>query len=257
VGGMIPMDYTPPGLQDFQFEGLWGVSWLTKPMVQLIVSVVLVLVVWLWASRRLSVKPSKRQWWFEYFYDFIRNGVSRDIIGPGYQRWTPLLLALFFLILVNNLFGEFFYFMFPTFSNIGYVYGLVIVVYVAFVGAGIAAHGVSYFRIATVPDGVPKWLYPIIIPLEILSTFIVRPLTLSVRLFANMFAGHMSLLVFIGGGTYLLIESDKILYNISGVLSLLLSVFIFALELFIGCLQAYVFTVLTAQYIASSQGEGH
>jgi F-type H+-transporting ATPase subunit a len=249
--------FTTPGIDDFNFGGLWGVSWLNKPMIQLIVSVILVAAVWVWAARKLSVKPTKRQWTFEFLYDYIRNSVGRDIIGHNYQRWTPLLLAIFFLVIVNNIFGEFFYFMFPTFSNIGYVYGLVIVVYITFIVAGIKAHGPGYFRLATVPSGVPKWLYPIIIPLEILSTFIVRPVTLSVRLFANMFAGHMSVLVFITGGAYLLTYAHNALYNVSGVLSLVLGMAIIALELFIGYLQAYVFTVLTAQYIASSLDGGH
>jgi len=260
MGVWLPLEgggYTPPSVEDFNFPGLFGISWLTKPMLQLIVSVVVIVAIWVWGARRLKVVPDKKQWYFEFVYDYLRNTVGRDIIGQGFQKWMPLLVAMFSLILVNNLFGEFFYFMFPTFSNVGYVYGLVLVVFVVYVGIGIKTHGLRYFKLATVPDGVPLALYPIIIPLEILSTFIVRPLTLTVRLFANMFAGHMSVLVFVVGGTYLLTYSHNLMYNLSGGLSWVMAMAIMALELFIGFLQAYVFTILTAQYIASSIGGGH
>ncbi|MCL2316417.1 MAG: F0F1 ATP synthase subunit A [Actinomycetia bacterium] len=261
TSGWIPMDgggFTPPSTEDFNFSGLMnGAAWLNKPMLQLVISVILIAVVFVWGSRNLQIVPGKRQWTFEFLYDYIRNTVGRDVIGRDYQKWMPLLFPMFLLIIVNNWFGEFFYFMFPTFSNIGYVYGLVILVFVLFIGVGIKAHGIAYFKLATAPADVPKLLWIIIIPLEILSTFVVRPVTLSVRLFANMFAGHMSVLVFIGGGTYLLTYANNILFNVSGGLSWVLGMAIIGLELFIGYLQAYVFTILTAQYIASSINVGH
>jgi F-type H+-transporting ATPase subunit a len=96
----------------------------------------------------------------------------------------------------------------------------------------------------------------LIIPLEFLSNFIVRPITLALRLFANMFAGHLVVLVFVVGGT-LLLESGQLFYMAAGGVSLLFSFAIFGLEIFVGVLQAYIFTVLTAQYVSSALAEEH
>ena len=94
-------------------------------------------------------------------------------------------------------------------------------------------------------------------PIEALSNFIVRPLTLGLRLFGNLFAGHLVVLVFVVGGSYLLTQSGNVLYQVAGGVSLLFSFGIFALELLVSSLQAYIFTVLTAQYVASSLAEDH
>ena len=249
--------FVMPGVESFQFGGMFGVPWLTKPMIQLFLAVVFVVAVWLIAARRLHVRPTKVQFFFEFVYDFVRNGIARNMIGPGYQRFVPLLVSMFSLIIISNWFGEFFLLMFPTFSNVGYVYGMVVFVYILYVAAGFAAHGPGYLKQALIPSGVPVYMIPIIVPMEFLSTFITRPLTLSIRLFANMFAGHLVVLIFVLGGSYLVGVSGNILYNASGVLSLVMSMVMMALEVFIGFLQAYVFTMLTASYISSSMQEGH
>ncbi len=95
------------------------------------------------------------------------------------------------------------------------------------------------------------------IPLEFLSNFITRPLTLALRLFANMFAGHLIIMIFVVGGGFLLTYPHSFGYNLAGGVSIIFSFAIFALELFVGLLQSYVFTVLTAQYIASSVSVEH
>jgi len=259
---MIPMNgvWKTPGEDDFNFAPIWNVpwlSWLNKPMLQLIIAAVLVIVIWLVAARRLKVRPTKGQFFFEFVYDFIRNGVGRDMIGPEYKRWVPLLVGMFSLIVINNWFGEIFLLMFPTFSNIGYVYGMVILVYCVYVGAGIQAHGAGYLKKALVPPGLPVYMYPIVIPLEFISAFITRPVTLSVRLFANMFAGHLVVLVFVTGGSFLVTYAGNLVYNLAGGLSLIMSMAILGLELFIGFLQAYIFTILTASYISTSISEEH
>jgi len=257
---MIPMDWKAPGAEDFYFPPFWdvpGLSWLNKPMLQLIMAVTLVIVVWVVVARRLKVRPTKGQFFFEFVYDFIRNTIARDLIGKDYKRWVPLLVGMFSMIVINNWFGEFFLLMFPTFSNVGYVYGMVILVYLLYVGAGIKAHGPGYLKKALVPAGLPAFMYPLIIPLEFISAFITRPLTLSIRLFANMFAGHLVVLVFVVGGGFLLTYAGNLLYNAAGLLALVFAMIILALELFVGFLQAYIFTILTAQYISSSISEEH
>lgn len=251
--------YTPPGVEDFVFDGgfIPGVEWVNKTFVQAVISAVLILVFWLLAARKLRMVPGKGQFFNEYIYDFIRNGVARDILGHDYRRYLPYLLGLFSFVLVNNLFGLIPIFMFPTFSNIGYAWGLALLSWLIYNVAGVARHGGRYFKNMLIPAGVPWWLYPIIVPIEALSNFIVRPLTLGLRLFGNLFAGHLVVLVFVVGGSYLLTQSSNVFYQVAGGVSLLFSFGIFALELLVSSLQAYIFTVLTAQYVASSLAEEH
>lgn len=254
----VPLEYHTPGVDDFKFPGTFGVSWLDKPFWQVIIATVLVIGLWLWLSHSMKVVPGKRQVLAEYCYDFIRNTLVRDIIGPGFRKWLPYLVALFSFVLINNWFGELFVFMFPTFSHVGYVYGLALVSWVVYISAGIRAQGpLKFFRNSVLPKGVPWFLWILIIPLEFLSNFITRPITLALRLFVNMFAGHLIIMIFVVGGGYLLTYSGNPLFNVTGALSIVFSFALFALELFVGFLQAYVFTVLSAQYVASSIAEDH
>ncbi len=260
---LIPLEgghgggYQAPGVDDFRFPGIFGIDWFNKPLVLAIIAAIIVALGWYLASRNLKVVPSKAQFAAEFLYDLVRNTVARDILGHGYQKYLPWLLGLFFFILVNNWFGEFFLFMLPTASNIGYAYGLALVTWVVYVGAGFKKHGIGYLKRAVLPEGVPWYLWWLIIPLEFLSNFITRPVTLALRLFANMFAGHLVVLVFVVGGSFLLTYENNIGYNIAGGASLIFSYAIFALELFVGLLQAYIFVVLSAQYVHSSLAEEH
>ena len=148
--------------------------------------------------------------------------------------------------------------MYPTFSNVGYAYGLAILSWLIYIGAGFQKWGFGGFlKKALLPEGVPGYLLPIVIPLEFLATFITRPITLALRLFANLFAGHLVVMVFVVGGGYLLTVENNTFYNISGGVSIAFSLIILLLELFIGALQAYIFTVLTAQYVSTSIAEAH
>lgn len=256
-GLIVPLEYKSPSLEDFSFPGTFGVAWMDKTFWQAVIAAVLVVITWLWLSHSLRVVPGKRQVLAEYCYDFVRNTLVRDTIGHDFVRWLPYLLALFTFILFNNWFGELFVFMFPTFSHVGYVYGLAIVSWFVYIIAGVKAQGLRYFKSAVLPKGVPWYLWWLIIPLEFLSNFITRPLTLSLRLFANMFAGHLIIMIFVVGGGFLLTYAHNPFYNVTGAVSLIFSFALFALELFVGFLQAYVFTVLSAQYVASSLSEDH
>lgn len=257
---MLPLEgggYEAPGVNSFDLHDLWGIPGFNKSTVQAIVAALLVIGFWLWAARGLSVRPGKRQFAAEYIYGFIRNGIARDVIGHDYRKYLPYLLGLFSFILVNNWFGEFAVFMFPTFSRVGYVYGLALLTWLIYVGAGFKKHGLHYLRMSVLPEGVPLYLAPLMIPLEFLSNFVTRPLTLALRLFANMFGGHLVVLVFVAGGGYLLSRPHHLFLNATGLLSIVFSFAIIALELFVGALQAYIFTVLTAQYISSSLSTEH
>ncbi|GAA3857121.1 F0F1 ATP synthase subunit A [Tessaracoccus defluvii] len=264
--GLLPMEsgggYTPPGVDDFKwdpwFPDLAWLSWLNKPSAQAIIAAALIIVLWLVASRNLKIQPSKGQFFAEYVYEFVRNGIARDILHSDFRKFLPYLLGLFSFLLINNWFGEFFLFMYPTFSNVGYAYGLALLSWLVYVGAGFKKWGFGGFlKRSLIPEGVPGYLLPIVIPLEFLATFITRPITLALRLFANLFAGHLVVLVFVVGGGFLLTYANNAFYNVAGGVSLLFSLIILLLELFIGALQAYIFTVLTAQYVSSSIAEAH
>ena len=262
--GLLPMEtggeYVAPGPTDFHWFSLFNglPDWVNKPLAQAIIAAILVIAFWVLASRKLKTVPTKGQFFAEYLYEFVRNGIARDILHSDFRKFLPYLLGLFCFLLVNNWFGEFFFFMYPTFSNVGYAYGLAILSWCVYVGAGFAKWGVGgFFKKALIPDGVPAYLLPLIIPLEFLATFITRPVTLALRLFANLFAGHLVVMVFAVGGGWLLSQQDNLFYNISGGVSILFSVVILLLELFIGALQAYIFTVLTAQYVSTSIAEAH
>lgn len=260
--GLLPMEtggYIPPGTHDFEWGALWtGLpDWVNKPLAQAVIAAVLVIVLWLWASRGLKLKPGKGQFFAEYVYEFVRNGIARDTLHAEYRKYLPWLLALFSFILVNNLFGQFFFFMYPTFGNVGYAYGIAIVAWFIYVIAGFSKFGFGFLRRALIPEGVPWYLFPLIIPLELLATFITRPITLALRLFTNMFAGHLVALVFVVGGAYLLTYENNLFYNVSGMVSILFSIVFMLLKLFLGALQAYIFTVLTAQYVSTSISEAH
>lgn len=264
--GLLPMEsgggYQPPGVDDFKFDsmfpGVEWLGWLNRPAAQAIIGAAIVIVLWLIAARRLQIKPSKGQFAAEYIYEFVRNGIARDILHADFRKFLPYLLGLFSFLLVNNWFGELFVFMYPTFSNIGYAYGLAILSWLIYVGAGFKKWGFGGFlKKALIPEGVPFYLLPIVIPLEFLATFITRPITLALRLFANLFAGHLVVMVFVVGGGFLITYADNAFYNVAGGVSLAFSLVVLLLELFIGALQAYIFTVLTAQYVSTSIAEAH
>jgi F-type H+-transporting ATPase subunit a len=262
---LIPMEtFEAPGVESFQpaaepiFAGVPGLWWLDKYMLQAIVSVVVILAFWLIMSRKNAMVPSKGQFVGETAYSFLRNSIARDMIGHDFRKYLPLLIALFSFILINNLFGVFPLTLMPTTAHASWAYGLAGLVWVIYNGVGIAKHGPwGYLKHTVLPSGVPWYMWPLVIPLEFASNIIVRPATLALRLFANMFAGHLLVLVFVIGGEYLLLHSEPIANKIAGGASLIFSMAIFGLEVFVQCLQAFIFTVLVAVYISSSAAEEH
>jgi F-type H+-transporting ATPase subunit a len=262
---LMPLEgYEQPGPGSFThagepiFPGVPGLEWLTKFMLQAIVSVVIILVFWLVMSRKNSLVPGKAQFIGETAYMFVRNSIARDSIGHDFHKYVPLLMALFSFILINNLWGVFPLTLMPTAAHISWAYGLAGLVWVVYNGVGIAKHGpLGYLKHSVLPAGVPWFMWPLIIPLEFASNIIVRPATLALRLFANMFAGHLLVLVFVVGGEYILIYHDQIVHKIAGGVSLIFSMAIFGLEIFVQCLQAFIFTILTAVYISSAAAEEH
>ncbi len=252
-------EFVAPGSRDFDLPPILGNSeFFTKPMLLLLLSVVIVATFFWLAARKATIVPGKLQFAGEGAYTFIRNGVARDVIGSrDFMRFVPWLFALFYFVLVNNLFGIVPLIQFPTMSKVGVAYALTGVTWLIFNGIGIRKHGfLGYLRHTTVPAGVPAYILPLLIPIEFISNILVRPLTLSLRLFANMFAGHLLLLVFILGGEYLLLHADG-LTRLAGIPALLLALVFTFFEALVQVLQAYIFVLLSALYVAGSLAEEH
>nr|WP_300151965.1 F0F1 ATP synthase subunit A [Propionicimonas sp.] len=267
IGLLVPLEGDaghgwPPGVDSFASRPLFPAidpdgAWLNNHIAQAVIGAILVIAFWLWMARDQKIVPGKKQFVGEQLYNLLRNTIARDILGHDYRTFLPYLVALFSFIFVNNLFGSFFLFMFPTFSKIGFPYGLALVTFLMYNVAGISKYGFgNYMKRMTLPEGVPVFLWPVIIPLEFISNFVARPFTLALRLFANMFAGHLVIMVFVVGGG-LLLASGQAFYVAAGSMSIVFSFAIFALELLVAALQAYIFTVLSAQYISSAIAEEH
>jgi len=245
-----PQEFYQPLLGDGPFA-------LTRPSVVLVLSVGLIAVWLVTSTRRAAVVPSKGQWMTEGVYNLVRNGLARDIIGSkDFLRFVPLLFSLFVVILVNNLFGIIPPIQFPTMGRVAFPIALTLVVFVIYHLLGIRKHGVvGYFK-ALVPAGLPRPIIPFIFVLEVFTFFVTRPLTLALRLFGNMFAGHLLLLLFITGGEYMFSSGGlglKVAAAGSFVLAFVMTVF----EALIEFLQAYIFTLLAATYIAGSLADEH
>ena len=248
--------FTPPGPADFDLPPI--VAGITKPMVQLVFVALLVFAFFYSASKKGSLVPSKLQFVGEEGYGFVRNSLSRDIIGSKeFMKYTPYLFALFFFILINNLLASVPFFQFPTFSRSVMVYGLAALSWVIYNVAGMRHHGViGYLKHQSVPAGVNGPILLLLIPLEFMSNILVRPVTLALRLFANMLAGHLLLILFALGGEYLLLEGSTLVKPV-GLLAWLMFIAISFLEILIQFLQAYVFVLLNAMYISSAISDEH
>jgi F-type H+-transporting ATPase subunit a len=249
-----------PGPGIFDLPPVFSVAGVgvTKPMLQLLLAALLVFGFFYLAARRRAMVPSKLQYAGESAYGFVRNGLGRDIIGShDYQRFMPYLAALFFFVLVNNLFATIPFIEFPTFSRAGMAYALAAVSWVVYNAVGIRKHGpLGYLKLQTVPTGVSKVMYPLLIPLEFFSNIVVRPVTLALRLFANMFAGHLLLVLFSTGGLYLL-QHEGVIGAIAGPLAWVMTVAVGFLEVLVQVLQAYVFALLNAMYISGALADEH
>jgi F-type H+-transporting ATPase subunit a len=261
--------FTPPGPGDFnlpplgpdntfEFLGQTMYLGLTKPILQLVLAAVLVFWFFYAASKKRAMVPSKLQYVGEAGYGWVRNEIGRDIIGShDFMRFVPYLVTLFFFILVNNFFGSIPFIQFPTLSRVGMVYALAGMSWVIYNAVGIKKHGFAgYAKLQTVPAGIHGPMLLLLVPLEFLSNIVVRPITLSLRLFANMLAGHLLILLFAVGGEYLLVHGSMLVKPV-GILAWLLFIAISFLEILIQFLQAYVFVLLNAMYIQGALADEH
>ncbi|MCL4768340.1 MAG: F0F1 ATP synthase subunit A [Hyphomicrobiaceae bacterium] len=191
-----------------------------------------------------SLVPTRIQSVAELSYEFIANMV-RENVGQAGMKYFPFVFSLFVFILVLNLIGMIPY-TFTVTSHIIVTFALAALVFVVVTGIGFARHGFGYLRLF-VPDGVPVWLMPLIVPIELIS-YLIRPVSLSVRLFANMMAGHTMLKVFAGFVVSL---------GVFGIAPLLFTIAFTGLEFVVAILQAFIFTVLTCIYLNDAVNMHH
>lgn len=250
--------YESPGVKIFWQPLIGDGSFaITRPSIVIILSVVVLSALLLASTRRMSVVPGRGQFATESVYGLVRNGLGRDIIGShDFLKFVPLLFTMFVLILLNNLFSVIPVVQYPTMSRVAFPAALAIVVFVVYHAVGFRKHGVvGYFR-SIIPAGLSV---PLMIPiffLELITDLFTRPVTLALRLFGNMFAGHLLLVLFIGGGEYLLLEGAGGL-KLAGVGALGMGFVMTVFEILVQVLQAYIFTLLTALYIAGAIADEH
>jgi F-type H+-transporting ATPase subunit a len=226
----------------------------TKPMLIALLCTVAVIAFFWAAFARPKMVPRGVQNLGEIAVLAVRDQILRPALGRRGDRYLPFLVSLFFFIFLNNLMELIPFFQFPTMSRIGFVWPLVGVVYILYLFLGFKHQGAwGYFR-NMIPPGVPFFILPILIPVEVARFFIVQPFTLGVRLFANMFAGHLLLLIFTLATWYLASFTIGLLFAAG---SAAMVVFVFLLELLVDLLQAFIFTTLTATYIAGSLEAAH
>ncbi len=250
--------FEPPGAGSFILPPIFGS--VTKPMVLVVLSVVIIATYFLLATRKLKVVPGKGQYIAESIYDFSRNNIAREQIGSkDFKRFVPVIFALFTFILVNNLYGIIPFLQFPTMARFGFPIALsVLVVYPVYHFVGIKRHGLGgYFKKELAPPGVPAAVLPLFSLIEFAEKFLLNPITLAIRVFAAMFAGHLILAVFTLGGTFLLTETSSWALKPVSLVAWIFAIGLTLLEAFIQVLQAYIFALLSAGYIGAALASEH
>jgi F-type H+-transporting ATPase subunit a len=195
--------------------------------------------------------PGRMQAMAEMSYEFIA-GMVRSAAGEAGMRFFPFVFAIFFFVLLSNLIG-FIPYSFTVTSQIIITAALALMVFFTVVVIGVREHGVHFFKLF-VPPGVPIYILPLVVAIEIIS-FLSRPVSHSVRLFANMLAGHITLNVF-GGFVVMLLGAGAAIKGLA-LLPFVMTIGLDALELLVAFLQAYVFAMLTCMYLNDALHPGN
>ncbi|MEU3164203.1 F0F1 ATP synthase subunit A [Streptosporangium sp. NPDC006930] len=252
-------EFKAPGLELFDLPPIIpGVAWFTKPVLLALLSSLLVIAFCWSAFANPKLVPRGIQNIGEVGYTFVRDQVARPFLGKDADRWMGLLLSLFFLVWIWNLMGVVPFLQFPIASHIAFPIVLAGSIYVLKIYLGMKHQGgLGYFKNMMFPPGLPKPIYVLLAPIEFLSNMIVAPFTHAVRLFANMFAGHIILAFFSAVGFWFLFEQLTPLGAPVGVVGVIMTIAMTGFELFIQFLQAFLFALLAAMYIGGSLHAEH
>ena len=202
-------------------------------------------------TRKSAMVPGRWQVMVELLYSFIANMV-RDNVGKEGKQFFPFIFTLFVFILGLNLAGMFPY-SFTVTSHLAVNFALAIFIFLGVTVIGFVKNGAGYLKLFA-PSGVPMWLLPLIVAIEIIS-YCTRPISLSVRLFANMLAGHIMMKVF--ASFIIMMASAGAIGLVGGVVPFTVNVLLTGLEILVAGLQAFVFTILTCIYLNDALHPGH
>ena len=249
-----------PGIEELVVWPAWfgeGTNFAFNKVAFISVIAMAVPVIWFLvagAKAKKSMVPAGGQNLAETTVEFVEKQIIMPTIGADGLRYLPLLISIFLFVFIGNIFG-----IIPTahfganarMANPGI---LALLAWVVFIGVGVKHHGLSYFKMALFPPGVPKALYILVTPIELISTFLVRPFSLAVRLFANSLAGHILLVTFAVLSATLWTASPLVA---AMPFSFFMLVAFTGFEIMVAVLQAYIFALLTAVYIGGALHPAH
>ncbi|SMQ59769.1 ATP synthase F0 subcomplex A subunit [Devosia lucknowensis] len=233
-------------------EGSGTTFAFTNSALFMVLTVAVTTVFLLWATSGKRVIPNRLQLTAELLYEFVA-GMVRSSAGKEGMKFMPLVFSLFTFIFVANMFGMVPYF-FTVTSHIIVTFALSMMVFLTVILYGFIKNGPKFLKLF-VPAGVPGYILPIVTPIEVIS-FLSRPISLSVRLFGNILAGHITLKVFTGFAV-MMIGALGALGWFAAILPMIMAVAITGLEFLVGSVQAYVFAVLTCMYLNDAIHPSH
>lgn len=252
-------EFHGPSIQEFFPDAVFHIGDLVIHrihLIQFLATIAVVLILWL-GTRRMKVVPGRFQSLVEMGLDFVRVNIAEDLLGKkDGRRFLPILATMFFLILFMNITGVIPFLNIAGTSIIAVPLFLALVSYATFIYAGIKKSPKNFFKNSLFPSGVPPALYIIVTPLEFISTFIIRPVTLTLRLLMNMMVGHLMLVLFFSATQFFIVTLGG-WWSALGAGTLAFGLAFTLFEVLVAFLQAYVFTILTAVYIQLAVAEEH
>jgi F-type H+-transporting ATPase subunit a len=227
-------------------------------LIRFLAVLAIVLVFWL-GTRRMNLIPGRFQGLVEMGLDLVRVNIAEDLLGKkDGKRFLPILTTIFFMVIVMNITGIIPLLNIAGTSVIGVPLVLAVVAYITFIYAGVKKHPGKFFQNALFPPGVPKALYIIVTPIEFFSTFILRPITLTLRLLMNMIVGHLLLVLFFAATHFFFFgDGNTGFFGLFGIGTLAFGIVFTFFEILVAVLQAYVFTLLTAVYLQLALADEH
>jgi len=254
--------FPAPGAEIFQFDPVLTFSigsldvHISKVTIVIAIMAIVVMGFFTYAFRKPKLVPRGSQNVGELGYVFIRDGIARETMGKDGDKFVPFLFTLFFFIWMLNFAGIVPFLQIPATSTFAIPVAFAIIVYLTWVPLGIYRQGfIGFFKAMMFAPGVPKAMYVLLAPLEFLSNILVRPATHAIRLFANMFAGHLLIATFSIAAFYLI--SASVVGILGSAASFVVAIALTAFEALIQGLQAYIFTLLTAVYISGALRAEH
>jgi F-type H+-transporting ATPase subunit a len=270
AAGTEPEPFHPPSIADFfpdivlfadptiewfgSDEPIFGIN---RIMLIRMLSALVIILIFVLGTRKMRLIPTRGQSIVEMGLGFVRDGIAYDLLGEkDGRRFLPLITTIFFMVLSMNITGIVPFLNIAGTGVIGVPLVLALVAYGAFIYAGVKKHPGAFFKNALFPPGVPWPLYIIVTPIEFVSTFVLRPITLTLRLMMNMVVGHLLLVLFFAATQFFFFSAGGF-YTLFGVGTLAFGFAFTLFEILVAVLQAYVFALLTTVYIQLALAEEH